>query len=276
MIAFAVVLIFAVTINFFPLAEPIFWLLFVIALPWLVVRALTFNARNSMFKNIRFDFKGNYGDAIMVFVVMPLVTAVTLGLGYPYFVYRQKQFVVANSGFGVSYLGFDAKVKSFYGVYIKAFGMLLVIAIAYMVFSPTVVIPTAHGAGQPAAMNPAQNVLIMAMVLMMIPLYIFIGTYIQTTVANLFLNGAHIEQQRLKSALKTKRMFWIYSSNLVAIIVSCGLLIPWAKIRLARYRFENLSLETSGRLDTFVAGMQQQVKATGEELVDVLDVDLGL
>jgi uncharacterized membrane protein YjgN (DUF898 family) len=71
-------------------------------------------------------------------------------------------------------------------------------------------------------------------------------------------------------------MFWLYISNFAAVILSLGLLIPWARIRLARYRFENLALESSGSLDQYLAGMREQVKATGEELADILDVDLGL
>ncbi len=176
LIAFAVIGVYAAAVRFYPVTEPIFWLIFVTALPVLVVKALMFNARNSVFRNIRFDFRGRYGDAFTVLVGFMLLNIVTLGLAIPYYVYREKHFVVANSGFGVSRFGFDATAKSFYGVYLKAF----------------------------------------------------------------------------------------------------GLLIPWARIRIMRYRFENLSVESTGGLDAFVAGMQGDIKATGEELADMLDIDLGL
>lgn len=85
-----------------------------------------------------------------------------------------------------------------------------------------------------------------------------------------------MKQQRLKSSLSPGKLFWIYLGNLIVVIASLGLLVPWAKIRLARYRFESLAVETRDGLDAFVAGMQSKVKATGEELADVLDIDLGL
>ena len=38
-------------------------------------------------------------------------------------------------------------------------------------------------------------------------------------------------------------MFWLYLSNTLAILFSIGLLIPWARIRMARYRLSRLVLE---------------------------------
>lgn len=276
LIAFAVIGVYVVAVSFYPVTKPVFWLIFVTALPVLVVKALTFNARNSVFRNIRFDFRGRYGDAFMVLIGLMLLNIVTLGLAFPYYIYREKQFVVANSGFGVSRFGFDATAKSFYGVYLKAFGLLLLLVIAYAILGTATAIPVAQGAGTPAAVDPVRMAMLMVPMLLVVPIYIFIGAYVNAATINLFMNGAHIKQQRLKSTLGAGRLFWIYLSNLLAVLVSLGLLIPWARIRLARYRFDNLSVESTGGLDTFVAGMQGDVKATGEELADVLDVDLGL
>jgi uncharacterized membrane protein YjgN (DUF898 family) len=276
LIAFAVVAVFVTTVSFFPVAEPLFWLAFVVALPWLVVRSLAFNARNSVFKNISFDFTGNYGEAIAVFIGLPLLNVVTLGLAYPYFVYRKQQFLVANSGFGLSRFHYDTQAKSFYGVYLKASAMLLVGIIAFLALGGNTILPVAHAAEGAAPVGPERLALTTLPMLLIVPIYMFIGAYILTSVTNLLMNGAYIKQQRLQSSLHPGGMFWIYLSNLGAIIISLGLLIPWAKIRTAHYRFENLSLQTDGELNAFVAGMQRQVKATGEELADAFDVDLGI
>ena len=277
LIAFAVLVVYAVTVKFFPMSKPLFLLLLVIVLPWLVVRALTFNARNSAFKNIRFDFRGRYGEAFMVFIGLPLLNIITLGLAYPYFVYRQKQFVVASSGFGVSQFRFDARAKSFYGIYFRAAALLVLAIIAFFVLSRGLVgmFPVAQAA-DPQQLPPARLALALVPMLLLLPIYLLVGAYIQTAVTNLFLGSAHTRQHRLMSSLRTRYMFWLYLSNLVAIIASLGLLIPWAKIRLARYRFEHLALETDGDLEQFLAGIQQSVNATGEEFADVFDVDLGL
>ena len=45
---------------------------------------------------------------------------------------------------------------------------------------------------------------------------------------------------------------------------------------MAQYRFERLALEVRGSLDEFIAGESQASAATGEEISDMFDVDLGL
>jgi uncharacterized membrane protein YjgN (DUF898 family) len=72
-------------------------------------------------------------------------------------------------------------------------------------------------------------------------------------------------------------MLWLYFSNAIGIVLSLGLLIPWAKIRMIRYRLANLTLHVvSDDLNNFVAAEQEKASAIGEEMGDMLDVDIGL
>ena len=65
-------------------------------------------------------------------------------------------------------------------------------------------------------------------------------------------------------------------SSAVAIVLSLGLLLPWAKIRLARYRFDHVRMLPVGELSGFVADQSAQVSAAGDEVGSYLDLDLGL
>lgn len=77
--------------------------------------------------------------------------------------------------------------------------------------------------------------------------------------------------------LEFSHMFGLYLTNLLAIIFSFGLLIPWAKIRVARYRLESLHVISSpDQLTSFTAGQRQAVGAFGEEMSDFLDMDIGM
>jgi uncharacterized membrane protein YjgN (DUF898 family) len=280
LLALGVFAIYMVSVWFLPLSEPVFIVAFIAALPWLIVRAMTFNARNSAFRNIRFDFNSNYREAAMVFIGIPLLVILTLGFAYPYFAYRHRDFIVNNSGFGTTGFDFDAQAKHFSLIYIKAFGALLLLGLLIAVVMPAL-IPEVQSANQiPGEALPVQGpqlVLIMLLPFLVIfPLYMLVGTYIHTATLNTVFNHAYTTQQRFSSNLKVGRMFWIYLSNFAAILLSLGLLIPWAKIRTARYRLENLALQTEENLDGIIAGEQERVKATGEELAEVFDVDLGL
>ena len=71
-----------------------------IATPWFVVRALLFNARNSAWRGLRFHFNGQYGEAFKIFVLLPLLTAVSLGLAYPWVARQQREWVVNRHAYG--------------------------------------------------------------------------------------------------------------------------------------------------------------------------------
>ena len=80
------------------------------------------------------------------------------------------------------------------------------------------------------------------------------------------------------TTLRVRDVCWIYFSNIVAILCTLGLAVPWAMIRLARYRAEHFTLVATGDLDEFVAASEMSAGATGAELVDALDAgfDFGI
>ena len=58
----------------------------------------------------------------------------------------------------------------------------------------------------------------------------------------------------------------------LAIVLSLGLMTPWAKIRLAKYRAEQTQLVLQNGWDEFVASERRDQSALGEELGDAFDV----
>lgn len=276
LVAFAVLALYVISVNFQPMVEPLFWLVFLIALPWLVVRAMAFNARNSAYRNIRFDFDSTYGEAAKVFLLYGLLAFLTLGLAYPYFIYRLNRFQVANSAFGATRFGFDTGAGAFYKIYLKAIGLVILAAVAFVGLGSFIGVSPDMLANQQAGASPAGLLLLLVPMFLFLPFYLFVGVYIRTTVSNLVMNHARPAEHDLVSTLRTPVMCWLYVSNFVVILLSIGLLIPWAKIRLARYRAECLELNVQGSLDVFVAGEARQVRATGEELSDMLDLDFAL
>ena len=65
-------------------------------------------------------------------------------------------------------------------------------------------------------------------------------------------------------------------TNTLATALTLGLFIPWAKVRIIRYKIQHLILKSSGDLNTFVADKQKEVGAFGEELGGFMDFDFGL
>lgn len=233
--------------------------------PWLVVRALTFRARNSSYRNIRFDFGGTYGQALSVFIGRSIITVLTFGLLYPSQLYRRNKFLINKSAYGTTPFTFSGKVGSFYRIYFwQAIGLSTLIGILASFAA------TWGESLLPASVEPFfQKFISLSAGLT------FLG-FVRAAGTNLVWSHVALGDHRFRSTLLCSEMIWIYLSNAIAIIVSLGLLIPWASIRMARYRLDHLHVYSSGDLNNFVASAQENVDAVGEEISDFFDFDLGL
>ena len=233
--------------------------------PWVLVRSLMFNRRNSSHRNIRFAFRPDYREAYKVFLWWQLLATATLGILAPYAAYRQKRFLAENSSYGTTFFTFHATRRQYYRIFIPLFIMVPLLAGSFFSLS--------FLASKEWAANPYLSLL----PVVLIPIiYLAIGIYLPTALANLTWNSTGIGDHRFVSTLRVRDLLWIYFSNSVAIVFSLGLLAPWASVRLARYRLGKLALCGAGDLDSITASAAETVGATGEELGDMLGFDFGL
>ncbi len=273
LISFAVIASYVLVTDFYPMATPVFLLAFVLIFPWLIVRSLCFNARNTAYRNVTFNFRGSTGQSYLCFLILPLLSVLTLGLAYPAVVARQKRYFVNNSCFGGSEFQLDAATRAFFWIYLKAFLVLLLAFAAVFGMSYYFALAAAGPTGADAGYAPFIPITIS---LIIYPAYLIAYTLVQANITNLVVNNSSLEGHHFASNLETGKLLWLYLSNSVAILLSLGLLIPWAMIRSARYRVECTALVTDQPLDNFIRVQQNQISATGEELSDLMDVEFGL
>jgi uncharacterized membrane protein YjgN (DUF898 family) len=394
----AVALLVVAAIN--PILQSLVFLVIFIFLPWLVVRGSIFNARNTSHRGLRFDFIGTVGQAVRVFIGLPLLTMITLGLAAPYAAHEKNQFLVNNHRFGLSQFDMKRLVKEFYKVYliliiVPLIGILAAIATPLFlgkvlqapavnqsqlmlpsniaafapINQPKIVLaanevealeseikavervysdtnPPAELAAEPATELTAQQVADPAaepaapmptaekveeqlqqfegemqeklseedlqkiqeqmeqmgateeqnlsemqqmmewlknpsMVLAMLAgaaayllfIFGFIG-YLQARIGNLIWNNTTLDKLSFKSTLRARDFALLYFTNIVAIMLTFGLATPWAQIRMARYRASKLQIVGDVDFDQFVGDKKAEVKATGEEIAEMFDVDL--
>jgi uncharacterized membrane protein YjgN (DUF898 family) len=262
-------LIYVFVSELYPSSRLVFIAVFVLALPWLVVRALAFNARNSAYRGLRFDFAATPREAVPVYLGIPLLVLFTAGIAYPFFAARNKVFVVSHHALGTSRFGSDLGAGAFFKAYILAGLMLLGLVIPIGIAMGFLM----SGAGAPEGLGWAR--LIVPMILMYAA-YAVAYAYIQARTANLLWNSVHCAGLRFASTLKARTLLRLYVGNVLAVIVSAGLLIPWAVIRTLRYRLESLSLAEQGQHVHEASPALERVGATGQEFGDIFNVDLGL
>ena len=256
-----------------PLLGVAILLVFVAAVPWMIWRSMQFKLHNTSYRGVRFGFDGSAGRAYWVYLFLPILAALTLWapLG-PKLHHSLKHFQLTQSRYGNRHFGFEATAGQFYKAYFGFFIPLIV-----LIFIAAFAYELVAGAPQQAEAAPAQmnwqaialTAAIYAFMLLVIPVFM-------TRMQNLIWNHTTLGRHCFKSDLKWGRMLFIATTNLLAIVCTLGLFIPFAKIRALKYRVESTSMIVAGSLDEFVADTSAEVSAAGEGLTDLLDFDLSL
>ncbi|MDD1605494.1 MAG: DUF898 domain-containing protein [Methylococcaceae bacterium] len=132
-IAVVLLVLYTVLSGLNPTVGALLALILFLAIPWIVVRGMMFNARNTSHRGLRFDFDGKSGAATLVFIGYPLLILLTLGLAMPFVAQRTNKFLFDHHKFGLSHFQMNALVKDFYMIYLKLLGSLIVIGIVITV-----------------------------------------------------------------------------------------------------------------------------------------------
>jgi uncharacterized membrane protein YjgN (DUF898 family) len=258
-----------------PLAQPILIVLVGLATPWLVVSGLRFRARYSAWQSLNFRFTGQVGDAVKYFLLLFLLMLPTLGMILPYIKYRQRRFIVEEHRFGGSRFGFEADGANFYAIYLLGW----LVAGGCMFGAGLLGAALIADIGGKGTGRYAGDLAQAAAFTMVGLVYagMFVGwVFIAARVTNLTFNKATLGAHGFRSSLRARDLFGLYLGNTLAILLSVGLLVPWAQVRMARYRASHMHLLARGELGSLRAEDRAQRSATGAETADVFDVDLSL
>lgn len=254
-IAFTLLVVYSLAGRYNPLLGLGIAALIGLVMPWLIVRSLRFKLYNSSYRGLRFRFAGSDRDAYRVFLLNPILAGLTLYLLAPYAHQRIKQYQHRNSIFGDTAFNFETSVGSFYSVYLKALGMMLALGILA------------------AILIGAHKVVVM---ILFPVVFLFIAAYLAVALPNLIWNATGLAGNSFFSRLKVGSYLWISFTNVLGILFTLGLFVPFAHVRMLRYKLEHMGITAQGDLAGFVSGQAQSVAALGEETAGMFDVDISL
>ena len=229
-------------------------LLFVIAIPYLMNRSLAFGRRMTAYKNIQFRFQGTYGEAFMVLYVWPILGILTVGILYPLSFLKMHQYVIKNSSYGTTKFDYSATFKDYGMIFLVMIGVA--IAIAIPVFLITTYLPAM------VFINPIIAVIS----------YIGLILYFMVSFNNLVFGNLSILENRFEGSMDMMGLGKVLLINFLLTIITLGLYLPAAKVRMAKYFASCLTLHAVDALDNFVAAEKENVSALGEEMGDVFDL----
>lgn len=248
------------------------FVLLLIVSPWIIVRSLAFNAHNTAHRNIRFGFDGSVGGAARVYLLWSIAIPFTLGILYPLVKGKQKIFSVENHRFGATGFAFGARASQFYNPYLAAFGVLIAASVVFgllgaligfvvVLVSSTMSDPTLIGVAFAAVAYLG---------------YFVAYCFLVALVTNFVWERTTLGEVRFAASMKGLEVLWLYFGNLVGIVCSAGLLIPWAMVRMARYRASRFRVLAPASLVELRGTHRTGQSATGSEVGDFFNVDLGL
>ncbi len=257
-----------------PVAILGWFVVFIIAVPWLVVSSLRFNARNSSYRNVRFHFHGTYGQAFKVMFLWPLLAVITLYTTLPLAQRAHSYFYVNNHTFGGEEFRTQFSGAKIYMIYALCFLPIIAVIVAGFVFLAPVMeaLPKDDPAAAIAALAPLIP-FFLAGYLFLIFAMIALGVLVfNLTINNMKLSGRH----EFRSTMSPLAVIWIGVSNLFLIAITLGLAYPWAHIRMTRYQVEHLDLLAASDMSEFSSEGAAGTSAIGEEISSFFDLDFGL
>ncbi|KAA2285357.1 YjgN family protein [Arenimonas fontis] len=253
-------------------------LLVLLLLPWLLQRTLRFRARYSAWRGLRFRFDHGVFDAYLNFMFRPALQLPTLYLLAPWVRLHQHDYVVTGHRFGGQRFGFRGDLGSYFIPFLICIGIGFGAYIAMIVAAGLGAVAAAALAGGEGGDGPSGTALAMVLVPIIAIYLVFLAlpVFLRTRWTNLMWASSWLGGHRFECTLRARDVIWIYFSNGLAIVFSLGLAVPWAMVRIARYRARHWALLAAGDLDSFVAEAQREEGAASAELVDALDLDVDL
>jgi len=249
-LAFVVYSVLSATV---PVAAIAMLVILVFLFPYFLNKSLSFNHRMSAYKNIQFRFNGSYGEAFMVMYVWPLIGMLTLGILYPLAFLKTNQYIVNNSSYGTTKFNFTATFKDYGIIFLIMIGVALVLGIpawAIMTFMPEL-----------AAIGPVIMVLV----------YFGLIVYFIVETTNLFYRSTVLGDHGFEANLSIGGLAKVILINAVLTMITLGLYLPAAKVRMTKYMCSCLAMNAAGSLDSHAAAEKENISALGEEFGEVFD-----
>ena len=249
----------------------------VLVFPWLILRSMVFNARMSSFSNVRFNFTGGAGQAFLLMLIYPIAVLFTLYTTMPILDRAFKKYSINNAWLGGARFSADFPLMAFY----KAFGVALAWVLVVGLLGAVLLGVSWGGimqAFQNADASPGAFLGVMALFYVLFFAAFLPAAFIyQALTRNVVYNNTVLEGgHRLRSNVSAPALLWIALSNMVVVVGTLFLMLPWAQVRLARYLADHTGYVLGGSLDDFITQAQASGTAVGDAYADFEGIGAGL
>ena len=269
LIAFAVLVLINIAATFYPVIGGAIFVILIFLIPLIINNSMRFSARVTSFRNIRFNWHGTYGKSLWFFVIAPIVSILSLGILMPLISKAYYTYFARSHSYGTSSFSCDPKVKDYYvaygvGVVLPVF---LIIACS-AIFAFATLTNLSGGLSQTSA--PMVTSLSEFVPLTIILIFVLTTSVYRVLCRNLMMRSLTLSDvANFDSTINPIKFVWIKFSNLVVIILSLGLMLPWATVRAHKYLSECSKIIVIGDLEKFIDDATDKKSSFGEEFAEL-------
>ncbi len=269
-ISFVILLIWAAT-SYIPFVAIPLLVVMLFLTPWLLNNSMRFSGRMTSYRNLRFNWQGTYWKSFWFFILAPFLGALTLGLLTPLFSKYYYRYIAKQYTYGTTRFSAELTTGSFYWAFLVG-GIFptVIIAVVYsglsMLFLRAAQLPEFE----------VQEILITGLIIVVPAAIVFSMAYIYRVlcrnimVSNLVLSDV----VAFNSTINPIRFIWISLTNLVAVVFSLGLLLPWAQVRKYRYLSKCTEYRVLRDMDQFIDDEVSVKSAFGEEFAEFEGIEV--
>ncbi len=269
-ISFVILLIWAVTGSIPFVAVPLL-VVMIFLTPWLLNNSMRFSGRMTSYRNVRFNWHGTYWKSFWFFIIAPFLGVLTLGLLTPLFSKYYYRYVATQYSYGTTRFSAELTTGSFYWAFLVG-GIFptVVIVVVYSVLATLFL-----RAAQPSEFELLE-LSITGLIFVVPAAIVFSMAFIYRILCrNLMVSNLVLSDVvAFNSDLNPIRFVWIRLTNLVAVVFSLGLLLPWAQVRQYRYLSKCTKYRVLRDMDQFIDDEVSIKSAFGEEFAEFEGVEV--
>lgn len=237
-------------------------------MPWIMRSTLRFRARNSQYNNVYFSFGGGLGSLYLIFIASAILIPISFGLLAPLMWWFFKRYQFDNAYFGQLKFNFNTSIWQMY----KAIILPILLFIVMVIVSGMVLASS-------VSFHDVSDAMSVSVILMSIGLF-YVSFLLIVPLMQGYAHQAIWRDMTLGDNefglvdFSPLRFAMIQLTNYIAIVMSIGLLYPWATVRLYRYKTETLRLIAYDDFNALTTPSMDNVSPLGEEIADVFDFDV--
>ncbi len=223
-----------------------------------VPEADTFSDDGYASEDIEEEGDSYYNPYLLIpFAILCLVYLILV----PYFDFINMRYLVRSFRYGHGQFSFSARAKHFYAIYIQwLVATLALVALWVDSFLLNVAIV---------------NLGIFTLLIITFIYIISTRAYFKSRRTNILLDHVCLAQHHsLQGYIPFISLLWIMVSNSFMIVITFGLMGPWAKVRVTRFMLDRIELCSTESLSGFVEKQSKEVSSLAEEVGDVFEIEL--